>query len=158
MKPVEKDILDIDSETSLSEALDNEDKSDKPVKASDLNSITKAALEGENLRTNSFVQDCEKAGFYFSSMTLELENKKAAEVIQVQIRFKEIPRMFEVILVKSLQVSEIGEIEIRLEEEREHEILEEFWKTSHDIWHDIDEGLATSTGKHNQLVINFTYK
>lgn len=150
----EEDIFDIDSDTSLSELIESEDTSDKKVKVSDLKSITRAALEGENLRHNSFVQECEKAGFFFSSMTLELENKNTPEVIQVQVRFKEIPKMFEVILIKTVFSSEIGEVEGQLEPEREQEVLEEFWKVSHDIWHNIDEGLPASA--EVQTVINFT--
>ncbi len=149
----EEEIFDIDSDTTLSELIEAEDKSDKKVRASDLRSITKAALEGENLRYNSFVQQCERAGFFFSSMTLELENKNTPEVIQVQVRFKEVPKMFEVILIKTVFNTEIGEIEGQLEPEREREVLQEFWKVSHDIWHAIDEGLPAS---EVQTVINFT--
>lgn len=150
----EEDIFDIDSDTSLSELIEAEDTSDKQVRTSDLKSITKAALEGENLRHNSFVQECERAGFFFSSMTLELENKQTPEVIQVQIRFKELPKMFEVILIKTVFASDIGEVEGQLEPEREQEVLEEFWKVSHDIWHSIDEGLPAADAV--QTVINFT--
>lgn len=149
-----EEIFEIDSEVSLSDLLDSDDESEKKVKASDLKSITRAALEGENLRHNSFVQECESAGFYFSSMTLELENKDTPEVIQAQIRFKELPKMFEVILQKAMTVTEIGEQEVRPLPKREQDILEEFWRVSHEIWHDIDSELPTSTGKQSQIIMN----
>lgn len=153
-KAVEEEIFEIDSDLSLNELIEADDESVERVRVTDLRSITKAALEGENLRTNSFVQNCENAGFFFSSMTLELKNKNTPEVIHVQIRFKELPKIFEVILHKTAYSTEIGEQEVRFEPERDQQILEEFWKTSHMIWHDVDADLPTSTGKQSQTVMN----
>lgn len=111
---------------------------DEEVDRKDLISITQAILEGKNLRTNSFVQDCEKQGFYFLSMTLELNNTKTPEVIQVRIRFKLSPKMFEVVLVSMAERDEMGEQSIIFLEKRQYEILNEFWNASHEIWQEIE--------------------
>lgn len=107
--------------------------------ANDLLSISQAILQGKNLRTNSFVKGCESQGFYFPSMTLLLENRNTLEAIQVMIRFKLSPEMFEVVLTDMKRKSEIGEVATVLPAERQQEILKEFWNTSHEIWHQIDE-------------------
>jgi hypothetical protein len=102
-------------------------------------SITQAILEGKHLRTNKFVQDCEKQGFYFLAMTIELSNKRTPEVIQVRIRFKLSPQMFEVILVGMAERDEMGERSTTFPDDRQREILREFWNTSHMIWHQIHD-------------------
>ena len=149
------DLFDIDSSVTLDEAM-NDDQSVKSVDKSDLRSISQAALEGKNLRTNSFVKDCERVGFYFSSMSLELENKSTAEVVQIQIRFKLSPKIFEVVLLYTGISTEMGEEEVQFTPEREQEFLTESWIISHQIWHEIKDKLPTSATSRRQSVINFS--
>ena len=104
-----------------------------------VHSITQAILQGKHLRTNKFVQDCEKQGFYFLSMTLELSNRQTPEVVQVRIRFKLSPRMFEVILVSMAERDEMGERATTFPDDRQREVLKEFWSMSHRIWHRIHD-------------------
>ncbi|GAA5527182.1 hypothetical protein [Herpetosiphon gulosus] len=147
-----EEIFNIDSEIGIDELLDDEE-SVKEALQSDLKSITQAALEGKNLRTNSFVKDCEKNGFYFPSMSLELENKQTAELIRIQIRFKLSPKIFEVILLYTGIASDIGDQEIAFPPDRQKEILYEFWDRSHQIWHEIDNAFTPNIIR--QSVMNF---
>lgn len=112
------------------------------VDRKDLRSINQAILQGQYLRTNSFVKDCEKQGFYFLSMTLELSNTKSSEVIQVRIRFKLSPKMFELVLVSMAERNEMGEVTVTFPENRQQEILREFWTTTHEIWHQLDKDIV----------------
>jgi hypothetical protein len=123
----EEDVfLLVDEEENYSEA-----------QSGDLRSITQAILQGENLRTNSFVKRCESQGFYFPSMTLKLENRKSLEIVEVNIRFKLSPHMFEVVLTNMNEKSDVGEMAANFTEQRQQEILKEFWDTSHLIWENI---------------------
>ena len=113
----------------------------------DLNSITQAILEGKNLRTNSFVKDCEKQGYFFLSMTLELKNINLSEIIQVRLRFKLSPEMFEVVLVNMALEDENGRREISFPEQRQQEILKEFWNNCHKVWQEIYDNSPRLNGK-----------
>lgn len=146
-------LFDIESDLSFDDVM-NDEQSAKVAEPSDLRSITQAALEGENLRTNSFVKSCEKVGFYFSSMSLELGNKQTAEVAQVQVRFKLSPKMFEVIMLYTGIATEMGDESVRFTPERENEILTEAWIVSHQIWHEISNNLPTSSFSQRQAIMN----
>jgi hypothetical protein len=107
----------------------------------DLISINQAILEGNHLRNNSFVKDCENQGFYFTSMTLALQNLCSPEFIRITIRFKLSPKLFEVILNDSTINNELEyeedatELMInRFTQQRKKEILKEVWELSHEIW------------------------
>jgi hypothetical protein len=115
----------------------------------DLLSITQAVLTGKNLRTNSFVKKCEKQGYFFPSMTLLLENRYTPEIIQVTIRFKLSPKMFEVVMAGMSEKSDMGELAVTFPAQRQQEILREFWNKSHEIWRDINSSTSkpTATGQ-----------
>lgn len=125
-------LADLESEDEGDESLARE------VDRNDLASINQAFLQGQNLRENSFVKDCEKQGFYFLSMALKLKNSKSPELIQVRIRFKLSPKMFEVVLISMMEQSEIGEQASVFSDMRQREILREVWQLSHEIWNEID--------------------
>lgn len=132
-------ILVIDDEAFLPEVVDRGDDEVESVGVDDLLSITQAALQGRNLRSNSFVVECEKRGFYFLSMTLELQNVKNAELIQVRVRFKLSPQLFEVVLVSMAEQGDLGEMPASFTSERQHVILRFVWLKAHDIWQRIYE-------------------
>ncbi len=132
------DSLELEEEDSESPDFD----SDREIEELDrkyVQSITQAILEGKHLRTNKFVQDCEVQGFYFLAMTIELSNKKTPELVQVRIRFKLSPRMFEVVLASMVERDEMGDRQAAFPDDRQREILKEFWNTSHEIWHRIHD-------------------
>jgi len=130
------DDLRLDGEDSESAGFIN-DQEIEEVDREYVRSITQAILQGRNLRTNKFVQDCEKQGFYFLAMTLELSNRQTPEVVQVMIRFKLSPQMFEVILRTMAERDEKGERAVTVPYHRQREILRECWDTSHKVWHRI---------------------
>jgi hypothetical protein len=125
----------------LGEEVDSETEVVDEAGESDLLSITQAVLEGKHLRTNSFVKDCERQGFYFPAMRLLLENRNSPEVIEVTIRFKLSPKMFEVVLTSMSERQDIGQVETSFTYKRQQEILREFWMTCHHIWEEIYEQL-----------------
>lgn len=111
------------------------------INRSDLLSINQAILQGRNLRTNSFVKDCERLGFYFLSMTLALNNAKTSDTIQIRIRFKLSPKMFEVVLVSMGEKTDMGEQPSVFSRDKQWDILREFWATSHHVWQEVNQGL-----------------
>jgi len=118
---------------------DESEEAETEASPDDLLSITQAVLEGSNLRTNRFVKDCERQGFYFPSMTLSLNNRNTSEAIQVTIRFKLKPLMFEVILNDMKENTEMGEIDAAFSLERQKEILKEFWDIAHQVWQSLHD-------------------
>jgi hypothetical protein len=130
------DSLRLDEDDSELRTLIDDQEIDEVDRAY-VQSITQAILQGNHLRTNKFVQDCENQGFYFLAMTLEMSNQQTPELVQVTIRFKLSPQMFEVILVSMAERDEMGERPITFPDDRQREILREFWNTSHEIWHRI---------------------
>jgi hypothetical protein len=95
---------------------------------SDLRGITQAILKGRRLRTNSFVKDCEKQGFYFPSMTIQYRHKREPEVMNLTVRFKLKPQMFEIAIEETFLVQELEQLEpCTFEWQRQQEILYTFW-------------------------------
>jgi hypothetical protein len=64
---------------------------------------------------------------------LSLSNLETSEAVKIAIRFKPSPRMFEVVLLETFEITEIGEVPISLESDRQHEFLKEFWYVVHQI-------------------------
>lgn len=138
----EKDLFIVDEESDESLEFLGDDELQE-ASQDDLLSITQAVLQGKHLRTNSFVQKCEQLGFYFLSMTLELSNRKTSELIQVTVRFKLSPKMFEVVLAAMAERTEMGDSSVAFSGNRQQEILKEFWDASHEIWQRINENLPS---------------
>ncbi len=143
----DKKYLMIDEEDIESDELTEEEELLQEFSQDDLLSITKAILQGRHLRTNSFVRQWERQGYYFPSMTLLLANRKTSEVIKVTIRFKLKPRMFEVILAEMRQKVHVGDVPAVFSTNRQQEILKEFWNTSHKIWQRIHNEIPKPPGQ-----------
>lgn len=87
-----------------------DDEDDDEVSEADvsvLTGITQAILEGQNLRTNDFVRQCEDGGYRFTSMSYEYENNKLGYLMEVRAEFKLKPKVFEVALDRYIKVSGI---------------------------------------------------
>jgi hypothetical protein len=78
-------------------------------------------------------------------MTISLENKKTNELIQITIRFKLSPKMFEVILASMAEKNPMGDIPTSFSYERQQEILKEFWNTCHLIWDNLYKQVPLKT-------------
>jgi pyridoxine/pyridoxamine 5'-phosphate oxidase len=129
---------DKDDDFVLLEAdeLETDDGESNEAEDADLLSISQAVLQGQSLRTNSFVKKCESQGFYFLAMTLSLESKKNTELIKVTIRFKLSPKMFEVILTGMSERTAMGDTPTSFTYDRQQGILKGFWVNCHRIWQD----------------------
>lgn len=148
IRKLEESSGQIESSDDDAESLiDEESKEIQHVGRSDLNSITQAILEGQNLRNNSFVKDCERQGFFFLSMTLELKNLKTPEIIQIRLRFKLSPEMFEVVFVSMALHEENIIRETSFPDERQKEILKVFWNNCHEVWQEIYNNSPQQYGK-----------
>jgi hypothetical protein len=118
---------------------------------SDLRGINQAILKGHRLRTNSFVKGCEKEGFYFSSMTIRYRYKKEPEVMNLTVRFKLKPRMFEIALEETFLVQDLGQLEpCTFEWQRQQEILHAFWNICNGI---LDQLTEKPAPEDRQLVL-----
>lgn len=116
------------------ESDEEEETSTAEPTVSDLKGIKQAILEGRGLRTNSFVKNCEGQGFYFSSMTIQYRHKHEPEVMNMTVRFKLKPQMFEIVLGEMYQVRELEHLEpCAFEWKRQQEVLRSFWATCNNI-------------------------
>jgi hypothetical protein len=87
----------------------DEDEIEETVEEENLIGISQAILEGKNLRENSFVKQSEAAGYVFTAMTFEYENKETPYSIQVKAEFKGRPKVFEVGISSYISRSGINE-------------------------------------------------
>ncbi len=78
---------------------DEKDETDRSV----LSGISQAILEGQDLRQNSFVKQCETGGYRFTAMTYEYNHVKQPYVVEIRAEFKGRPKLFEVAMEKSLR-------------------------------------------------------
>lgn len=68
-----------------------------------LSGISQAILEGQDLRHNPFVKDCENGGYRFTAMTYEFHHVKDPYVVEIRAEFKGRPKLFEVAMENSQQ-------------------------------------------------------
>jgi hypothetical protein len=119
--------------------------------SSDLLGISQAILEGRRLRTNSFVKRCENQGFYFSSMVIQYRHKEKPEVMNLNVKFKLKPQMFEIALEETFLIEELEQLEPRVFEwQRQKDILRLFWTTCNDI---LDQLTEKPTAEECQLFL-----
>jgi len=76
---------------------DDRDETDHSI----LSGISQAILEGQDLRQNSFVKQCESGGYRFTAMTYEYHNTKHPYAVEIRAEFKGRPKLFEVAMEKS---------------------------------------------------------
>lgn len=77
---------------------ENDDEEKVIEQQSVLTGISQAILEGNDLRSNPFVKQCEDGGYRFTAMSYEYENKVHPYVMEVRAEFKGRPKVFEVAL------------------------------------------------------------
>ena len=79
-------------------------------------------------------------------MSIMLAHKKTSEIIKIKIRFKLSPKIFEVVLLDTAQNTQMGIIDAPFTNERQTEILSQFWDLSHEYWHDIFQEIPSPRG------------
>lgn len=113
---------------------------DQPTQ-SDLRGIKQAILEGRGLRTNSFVKACEKQGFYFTSMTIQYRHNREPELMNLTVRFKLNPLMFEIVLEDTFLIQALEQLEPHtFDWQRQREILCTFWSICNRIINQLTGG------------------
>lgn len=95
-----------------------------------LGSIREAILKGQNLRTNPFVKQFEKDGYYFQSMTFRFDHKHKSLTIDLVVNFKLRPIGLEIGIEKSVESIDEKIEETSLSTSEESKVLETFWETA----------------------------
>jgi hypothetical protein len=75
------------------------------IETSMLTGISQAILEGNDLRSNPFVKECEESGYRFTAMTYRYEHSTHPYIIEVRAEFKGRPKVFEVGLENYFQLT-----------------------------------------------------
>lgn len=116
--------------------IDEEDDEVSETDASVLTGITQAILEGQNLRSNDFVRQCEDGGYRFTSMSYEYENKKLGYIMEVRAEYKLKPKVFEVALDRYIKVQGIeGKHEDAvMQNDEKTKLLKRFYSTAKNIY------------------------
>lgn len=111
---------------AIEEMFDDEDEFEDEIDEN-LRGITSAALSGEGLRTNGFVQKCIDNGYYFESGKLLFKNTDVAEEVEILIEFKKKPKeTFDVSVENEYDSLEDGREETIFESDRRKEIRDTF--------------------------------
>lgn len=116
---------------------DEEEKEE--TRPSVLSGITQAILEGNSLRNNPFVKQCEEGGYRFTAMTYEYEEKEGPNVLGIRAEFKGRPKVFEVALDSFKQREGIEEIlkPARLPNEQKVKMLSQFWSKAKEVFDEL---------------------
>lgn len=93
-----------------------------------LEGINDALLRGNNLRTNKFVKECERAGFYFPKVVMRMEHKSEPYRIDLSVEFKFRPIMPEVEILKSYLVDEGFDQPYTFSRDYKREVLDAFFR------------------------------
>lgn len=119
---------------------EDDDSSERiETEVSVLSGITQAILEGNELRNNPFVKQCEEGGYRFTAMTYEFENKNHPYLKEVRAEFKKRPKVFEVSLEKYTRRAGVDEkIQIQpISDEDRIKTLTDFWAMAKMIYDDL---------------------
>lgn len=123
-----------DVEELSNENIDSDTKENSP-----LTGIRQAVLEGRNLREDVFVKQFEESGCIFTAMTFEFHNKLTPEIIHIRAEFKGNPKIFEVSIVNSYEITGIDakrEVAI-LSQKKNIELRSIFWNNARIIFNEL---------------------
>ena len=115
------------------------DPDEAEAEAPSLGVINQAILEGQNLRNNAFVKECEEAGYRFSSMTFAYAHSEKGFFIELRVEFKLRPAIFEVNVEsyhKNVMDQESGEPKREkadLDADEEYDICTKAWNMAKEI-------------------------
>ncbi len=115
-----------------------EDDEEIEADTAQLSVITHAILEGESLRNDPFVKQCEK-GYRFTAMTCEYEHREHALLMEVRAEFKGRPKVFEVALERYRGRAgldqELRDTHVSSEERRR--LLASYWRQGKRIYDEL---------------------
>lgn len=147
------EIDDIESITLKRNASTKEYKDDdsdyEEVSQEQLSGISRAILEGKNLRENSFIKQAEDAGYAFTSMIYVFHSKSDAKKVRLKAEFKGNPKIFEVCLESYLEPSgdkenTFEDITSSIPEKENINIRSEFWNNAKSLYLSIRENRYSS--------------
>lgn len=106
---------------------------------SSLTGIRQAILDGINLREDAFVKKFEETGCIFTAMTFEYQHESLPEIIHIRAEFKGNPKIFEVSIVNSYEISgvEAKREASTLSVSRNRELRSIYWNNARNIYNDI---------------------
>ncbi len=96
-----------------------------------LEGINDAILNGHNLRTNPFVKQCERSGYYFPSIIIKMVHKREPYKINLEVQFKFRPDMPEISIEESYIIEKEGDTPYVLTPDFRKDTLNKF---IHDIF------------------------
>lgn len=150
-KPLEVDEDEEDSDAirqiSSGEGEPDEYQEDEPAGDEMLAGINDALLQGQNLRTNSFVKKCEESGYYFPSIDLRLRHRTLAHMVDLSIEFKFRPKMPEIEIVEGYSYQAEQMQTVGLPEEFKKELLDSFFNDFIDIYNKHMSDIAPKLGE-----------
>lgn len=122
---------------------DDENNEDDEYSATEeeISGITQAILAGHHLREDPFVKKSEGEGYLFTSMTYLFYHKTDPLAIQIKAEFKGKPKVFEISIIKSVEIEGVAETlnDISLSKERDLEIRTEFWNNALKIFNKLSD-------------------
>lgn len=132
---------------------EDDDEAEKEVSKEHLSGISQAILEGKNLRENKFVNQAEKSGYAFTSMTYVFSAKD--KKIKIRAEFKRNPKIFEVCLENYLEPSatkkgEFDDMLSTLEDSENMKIRSDFWNNAKNVFRSIQEERMKPVGKEKK--------
>ena len=124
---------------------DETDSDYEEVSQEQLSGISRAILEGKNLRENSFIKQAEESGYAFTSMVYVFRPKTNSQKVRLKAEFKGNPKIFEVCLESFLETSTDKEdsyedITSSMSEKDNINLRSVFWNNAKALYLDIREG------------------
>lgn len=115
------------------------------VSKEQLSGISRAILEGKNLRENDFIKQAETSGYAFTSMVYVFHSKINSRKVRLKAEFKGNPKIFEVCLESFLEPSANNEdsfddITSSMSDNDNINIRSEFWNNAKLIYLNITTG------------------
>lgn len=107
--------------------------------------ITKAILEGGDLRHNPFVQECEESGYKFMAMTYKFRHNSNPYEISISAEFKERPKVFEINIAdyKKIQGKDAIREDHNLLTKERNQILHGFYRMAKNIYDNLVSGITS---------------
>ena len=124
---------------------DEFDSEYEEVSKEQLSGISRAILEGKNLREDSFIKQAEASGYAFTSMVYAFHSKINSNKVRLKAEFKGNPKIFEVCLESFLEPSannedSFNDITPSMSDKDNISIRSKFWNNAKSIYLKITTG------------------
>ncbi len=101
--------------------------------------ISQAVLDGDNLRTNSFVKQTETNGYRFISMTYRFEHISKPCIIDIKAEFKMRPKVFVIDIIQyyELEGTDANRVIRDMKPSFKYEVKDKLWNCSRRIYKEV---------------------